>query len=112
VSTLEENLFAKIGNKDANSLVTTAHDMTTTMTLTMSQAPGVHACPNCGIGLPDHTDLASDAQKRIEDLEAQVRLLTAKATAAGLSLQSVQSASTANKYSRQVGGLRRRDPTA
>jgi predicted RNase H-like nuclease (RuvC/YqgF family) len=56
--------------------------MSTAMTLTMSQAPGVHACPNCGIGLPDHTDLASDAQKRIEDLEAQVRLLTAKATAA------------------------------
>jgi hypothetical protein len=65
--------------------VTIAHaPMSTTMTLTMSQAPGVHACPNCGIGLPDHTDLASDAQKRIEDLEAQVRLLTAKATAAGL----------------------------
>ena len=43
----------------------------------------MHACPNCGVGLPDHTDLASDAQKRIEDLEAQVRLLNAKATAAG-----------------------------
>ncbi|PMD59010.1 uncharacterized protein K444DRAFT_643734 [Hyaloscypha bicolor E] len=56
--------------------------MSTTMTLTMAEAPGMHACPNCGVGLPDHTDLASDAQKRIEDLEAQVRLLNAKATAA------------------------------
>jgi hypothetical protein len=66
------------------SLMTIAHaPMSTTMTLTMAEAPGMHACPNCGIGLPDHTDLASDAQKRIEDLEAQVRLLTAKATAAG-----------------------------
>jgi hypothetical protein len=64
--------------------MTIAHaPMSTTMTLTM--APEVHACPNCGVGLPDHTDLATDAQKRIEDLEAQVRLLTAKATAAGLS---------------------------
>ena len=78
--------FACEEAKSTDSLVTTAHaPMSTTMTLTMSQAPGVHACPNCGTGLPDHTDLAIDAQKRIEDLEAQVRLLTAKATAAGLS---------------------------
>ncbi|KAH6724174.1 putative rab guanine nucleotide exchange factor SEC2 [Leptodontidium sp. 2 PMI_412] len=56
--------------------------MSTTMTLTMSQAQGasVSACPNCGIGLPDHSAIAEDAQKQIEDLQAQVRLLTQKAT--------------------------------
>merc|ERR1711964_421249 len=64
-------------------LMTTAHDtMSTTMTMTMSQAQGaaVSACPNCGIGLPDHSAIAVDAQKQIEDLQAQVRLLTQKAT--------------------------------
>ena len=56
------------------------------MTMTMSQAQGaaVSACPNCGIGLPDHSAIAVDAQKQIEDLQAQVRLLTQKATNAGL----------------------------
>jgi len=54
------------------------------MTLTMSQTPdGPAACPNCGIGLPDHSAIATDAQKQIEDLQAQVRLLSQKATAAG-----------------------------
>ncbi len=55
--------------------------MSTTMTITMSQT-----CPNCGIGLPeraDHSAVAEDAQKMIEDLQAQVRLLSQKATAAG-----------------------------
>jgi hypothetical protein len=64
--------------------------MSTTMTLTMSEAPdGAHAsCPNCGMGLPgpNHSEIAADAQKQIEDLQAQVRLLTQKATAAGSSL--------------------------
>lgn len=45
-------------------------------------------CPNCGLGLPSHTsDLDAQtallqAQKQIEDLQAQVRLLNQKATAA------------------------------
>lgn len=59
--------------------------MSTTMTLTMSQAPEQHACPNCGAGIPVHSERAADAQKQIEDLQAQVRLLTQKATSAGLS---------------------------
>ncbi|KAF4637982.1 hypothetical protein G7Y89_g118 [Cudoniella acicularis] len=53
------------------------------MTLTMSQvSAGGSCCPNCGIGLPSHSDMAAEAQKQIEDLQAQVRLLTQKATAA------------------------------
>lgn len=53
------------------------------MTLTMSQASaGASCCPNCGIGLPNTSDMAAEAQKQIEDLQAQVRLLTQKATAA------------------------------
>ncbi|TAQ90272.1 hypothetical protein B7494_g1443 [Chlorociboria aeruginascens] len=40
-------------------------------------------CPSCGIDLPSgRSDIALDAQKQIEDLQAQVRLLTQKATAA------------------------------
>ncbi|KAI1765974.1 hypothetical protein GGR53DRAFT_243420 [Hypoxylon sp. FL1150] len=45
-------------------------------------------CPNCGLSLPPHTsDLDAQtallqAQKQIEDLQAQVRLLNQKATAA------------------------------
>ena len=103
-------------------LVTTSHlQMSTTMTLTISQAPTAHACPNCGMGLPpDHSEIAADAQKQIEDLQAQVRLLTQKATAAGSSL-SVQhytiqkigkGVTQANVRSGQMGRLRRRDPTA
>lgn len=41
-------------------------------------------CPNCGIGLSTQSDIAA-AQRQIEDLQAQVRLLNQKATAAGLS---------------------------
>jgi hypothetical protein len=61
--------------------------MSTTMTLTILPAPGgdVSACSNCGIGLPDPSALLSEAQKRIEDLEAQVKLLNAKCTSAGTS---------------------------
>ncbi len=81
--------------------MTTAHDpMSTTMTLTMSQAQGAaaSACPNCGIGLPDHSAIALDAQKQIEDLQAQVRLLTQKATNAGLSAPDLCSDSRTNEY--------------
>ncbi|KAI9734473.1 MAG: hypothetical protein M1818_006862 [Claussenomyces sp. TS43310] len=54
------------------------------MTLTLTSSPAVTSlCPNCGIGLPsDHGQIALAAQKQIEDLQAQVRLLTQKATAA------------------------------
>ena len=67
------------------NLMTTIHhepSMSTTMTLTMSQAHS--ACPNCGVGLPSSTSDIADTQKQIEDLQAQVRLLTQKATAAGM----------------------------
>ncbi|PBP27922.1 ribosomal protein L32 [Diplocarpon rosae] len=40
----------------------------------------IAACPNCGIGLPDRSATALDTQKQIDDLQAQVRLLTQKAT--------------------------------
>lgn len=72
-------------------MTTTYSEMSTTMTVTMSEAPeGAHAlCPNCGMGLPslDHTEIAAAGQKQIEELQAQVRLLTQKATAAGESLR-------------------------
>lgn len=60
--------------------------MSTTMTLSMAQLPETQgsACPNCGEALPHATTLPSvAAQKQIEDLEAQVRLLNQKAAAAG-----------------------------
>jgi hypothetical protein len=69
-------------------LMTIATLMSTSMTITMSQT-AVSACPNCGIGLPEYSQLAPDAQKQIEDLQAQVRLLTQKATAAGTSLCNI-----------------------
>jgi uncharacterized protein (DUF983 family) len=58
--------------------------MSATMTLTLTEPShnGVLACcPNCGTGLPFSDAL--EAQKQIEDLQAQVRLLNQKATAAG-----------------------------
>ncbi|KAI1776343.1 hypothetical protein F4818DRAFT_378047 [Hypoxylon cercidicola] len=53
--------------------------VTTTTTTTTS------CCPNCGLSLPSHPDAQTallQAQKQIEDLQAQVRLLNQKATAA------------------------------
>lgn len=54
--------------------------MSTTVTLTMAQASsgGMHntPCPSCGGDL-------NDAQRQIEDLKAQVRLLNQKAASAG-----------------------------
>jgi len=54
--------------------------MSTTMTLTMSEPPDrPHtSCPNC----ENHTQLAADLQRQVDDLQAQVRLLSQKATAA------------------------------
>lgn len=52
------------------------------------------SCPNCGSGVPlDSSCLALDAQRQIEDLQAQVRLLTQKATAAGSFRLSIPSPS-------------------
>ncbi|EPE29556.1 hypothetical protein GLAREA_00716 [Glarea lozoyensis ATCC 20868] len=57
--------------------------MSTTVTLSMAPANGSAACcPNCGVGLPSHSFMAAEAQRQIEDLQAQVRLLNEKATAA------------------------------
>jgi hypothetical protein len=50
-------------------------------------------CPSCGISLPSPS-IALDAQKQIEDLQAQVRLLTQKATAAGKLLSSLSQTSS------------------
>jgi DNA repair exonuclease SbcCD ATPase subunit len=61
--------------------------MSTTVTLSMAPAVGsASCCPNCGVGLPAHSSMAAEAQKQIEDLQAQVRLLNEKATAAGTSV--------------------------
>lgn len=57
--------------------------MSTTMTLTMAEGSAVSACPNCSIGLPGSATMLEEAQKRIDDLEAQVKLLNAKCTSAG-----------------------------
>lgn len=58
-----------------------------TVTITMPAAhEGPHvACQNCGVEvLREHEDTVPlEAQQQIEDLQAQVRLLTQKATAAG-----------------------------
>ncbi|EMR88076.1 hypothetical protein ACHAO1_000961 [Botrytis cinerea] len=58
--------------------------MSATITLTMAQTSGIEsACPNCGMALPHNSSqIAADAQKEIEELQAQVKLLTEKATAA------------------------------
>ncbi|KAE8441781.1 hypothetical protein EG329_004293 [Mollisiaceae sp. DMI_Dod_QoI] len=57
--------------------------MSTTTTMTLSHSAEYStACPNCGVGLPVHSEIAAEAQRQIEDLQAQVRLLTQKATAA------------------------------
>lgn len=56
--------------------------MATTITMTMAPDTGTDpSCPNCGVDLSNHP-AALDYQKHIEDLQAQVRLLTQKATAA------------------------------
>lgn len=62
--------------------------MSTTMTLPVAPQPDETehqiSCPNCGSGVSvGSSHIAFDAQRQIEDLQAQVRLLTQKATAAG-----------------------------
>ncbi|KAK7421793.1 hypothetical protein QQX98_002008 [Neonectria punicea] len=65
--------------------------MSTTMVMTMAtpslpaQSPSSACCPGCGYNLPpfDHTHAELlDAQAKIRDLESQVHILNAKATAA------------------------------
>lgn len=67
---------------------------TTTMTLSMAAAhEEASCCPNCGYALANELAVARneemmralEAQKQIEELQAQVRMLTQKATAAGTS---------------------------
>ncbi|KAI9765742.1 MAG: hypothetical protein M1840_007176 [Geoglossum simile] len=61
--------------------------MSPTSVATLPSLPTVTAsastCPNCGhkVSQP-HQDIPVDAQRRIEELEAQVKILTTKATAA------------------------------
>lgn len=44
--------------------------------------PLIQSCQKCGADLT-HTHIAEDAQRRISELEAQVKILTGKATSAG-----------------------------
>ncbi|KAF2004317.1 hypothetical protein P154DRAFT_519520 [Amniculicola lignicola CBS 123094] len=55
------------------------HMATTTTTRTMGRE---HECPKCGTSLDGSVKEVPNAQKRIEELEAQVQMLTMKATAA------------------------------
>ena len=49
-----------------------------------SSFPATHTCQKCGADLSQsHIAVAEDAQRRIFELEAQVKILTGKATAAG-----------------------------
>lgn len=60
-----------------------AHKMSMTLTVAPSHEIA-SCCPTCGSNLPPGQEqMGLDAQKQIEDLQAQVRLLTQKATAAG-----------------------------
>ncbi|KAH0548297.1 hypothetical protein GP486_008004 [Trichoglossum hirsutum] len=56
--------------------------ITTLSSLSAAQT-AASTCPNCGVKLShSHQDIPEDAQRRIEELEAQVKILTTKATAA------------------------------
>ena len=66
--------------------------MSTTSTTTLQQQPSpapvctsvIISCQNCGADLaPTQHHFTQDAQQRIEELEAQVKILTLRATAAG-----------------------------
>lgn len=70
--------FPSIATAPISAPISKMTKITTTTTTTA-------CCPNCGLGLPSHTDAQAallQAQKQIEDLQAQVRLLNQKATAA------------------------------
>ncbi|KFY28091.1 hypothetical protein V493_03097 [Pseudogymnoascus sp. VKM F-4281 (FW-2241)] len=86
-----KQLGVKVTN--AKARVTTerceAQKNTTMSTMALPVAPQLPetehqlSCPNCGSGVSlGSSRLALDAQRQIEDLQAQVRLLTQKATAA------------------------------
>ena len=56
----------------------------------VTTSPGAkdQLCPHCGAGATQEKDitgdhLAADAQRRISELEAEVKILTGKATSAG-----------------------------
>ncbi|KAI9852208.1 MAG: hypothetical protein M1838_001445 [Thelocarpon superellum] len=65
--------------------------MSVVTTLRPAQSVGLppflssQTCPNCGAGLPhsSHAHDDGDAQRRIAELESQVKILTGKATSAG-----------------------------
>ncbi|KAF2971806.1 hypothetical protein GQX73_g1691 [Xylaria multiplex] len=65
---------------------TTTTTTTTTTTATTLSTASEPCCPNCGLSLPapspDPHAALLQAQRQIEDLQAQVRLLNQKATAA------------------------------
>ncbi|KAG9243266.1 hypothetical protein BJ878DRAFT_127470 [Calycina marina] len=56
--------------------------MSTTMTLPMMVDNAPHACPNCGISLPSSFYPKSGPHQQIQDLQAQMQLLTQKAQSA------------------------------
>ncbi|TVY93259.1 hypothetical protein LAWI1_G001212, partial [Lachnellula willkommii] len=53
-----------------------------TTTISLSMTSTSCQCPHCGYDLENHSAIALDAQNQIDDLQAQVRLLNQKATAA------------------------------
>ena len=58
--------------------------MATVLIAPETLSPSQNACPHCGnhLTLSPHASSVSEAQHRIQDLEAQVKLLNAKAAAA------------------------------
>ena len=52
-----------------------------------SQPLPITVCPQCGLALPHlHENVGLSAQKRIEELEDQVKVLSSKATEAGATI--------------------------
>ena len=63
----------------------TTNTSTKVPTTASTRSSLTHACPKCGTELaPTEAELASNAQTRIQELESQVKILTGKATAAGM----------------------------
>ncbi|KAI1477927.1 hypothetical protein F4774DRAFT_387246 [Daldinia eschscholtzii] len=68
-----------------SSAMTTATTTTSNSSNNTSGSTTTSCCPNCGLSFPPSSDAQIallQAQKQIQDLEAQVRLLNQKATAA------------------------------
>ena len=77
-------------------------------TATIAQGPttvpirsSLETCQQCGADLShSHPGVTEDAQRRITELEAQVKILTDKATAAGESRSSLQDTLTKRGWKR------------